>query len=152
MNAREIRRWFGWTVIIGPLHMGEQLLFGIDELQELKRFAAIFYGWFRNADYATVVLVTVMFSFVNLIVYALLMGGKWRLIAIGFFAMVALGEVHHIVKTILHLSYFPGTVTAIPFVGFGLLLLRALIREFRDSKDQKPAPETRWSHAQNHGS
>jgi hypothetical protein len=35
--TKDIRLWFGWLVIIGPLHMCEQLLFGIDELYELKR-------------------------------------------------------------------------------------------------------------------
>jgi hypothetical protein len=146
----DVRRWFGWTVIIGILHMSEQLLFGLDELQELKGFAATYYGWFNNTDYATVILVTTMFSLVNLIVYALLIGGRWRLIAIGFFALVALGEIHHIVKSVMHASYFPGTVTAIPFVAFGVLLLRALVREFQSEADERLAVQTGRSYAQNH--
>jgi uncharacterized protein with HXXEE motif len=130
-TQKDIRRWFGWLVIVGPLHMIEQLLFGIDELYELKRFAAAFYGLFRNPDYASVVLVIVSFSMVNLIVYGLLVGGQWRQFALGVFAMVGLGEVHHVVKTILHRSYFPGAVTSIPFVLFGALLLQSLVTEFR---------------------
>ena len=129
--ANEIRRWFGWLVIIGPIHMSEQLLFGIDELYELKAFAAAFYGLFRNPDYASVVLVIISFSIVNLIVYGLLTGGRWRRIALRVFAMVGLGEVHHVVKTILHGAYFPGAVTSIPFVIFGALLFRSLVSEFR---------------------
>jgi hypothetical protein len=129
--TKDIRRWFGWLVIIGPLHMCEQLLFGIDELHELKRFAAAFYSLFYNPDYGSVVLVILSFSLVNLIVYGLLVGGKWRQLALGVFALVALGEVHHVVKTALHGSYFPGAVTSIPFVLFGALLFRSLIFEFQ---------------------
>jgi Protein of unknown function with HXXEE motif len=111
--------------------MCEQLMTSLDELQELKGFTAKYYGWFSNTDVATVVLVMIMFSLMNLIVYALLMGGRPRLIAVGLFAAVAAGEVHHIIKTIVHAAYFPGAVTAIPFFVFGVLLLRAIIREWR---------------------
>jgi uncharacterized membrane protein YjjP (DUF1212 family) len=86
---------------------------------------------FHNPDYGSVVLVIISFSLVNLIVYGLLVGGRWRQIAVGVFAMMALGEVHHVVKTALHASYFPGAVTSIPFVLFGALLFRSLIFEFR---------------------
>ena len=126
----EIKRWFGWLLIIGPIHMSEQLMTGIDELQELKGFAAKYYSLFRDPDYGTVVLTMIIFSLVNVIVYAMLMGGRARLIALALFAMVGLGEVHHIAKTIVHLAYFPGTVTSIPFVLFGALLFRALVREW----------------------
>lgn len=127
----DIRRWFLWTLIIGPIHMSEQLMTSLDELQELKGFMAKYYGWFTNADVATVVLVMIMFSLMNLIVYGLLLGGKPRLVALGLFAAVAVGEVHHIIKTIVHLQYFPGAVTAVPFFLFGLLLSRAIFREWR---------------------
>jgi hypothetical protein len=128
---QDIRRWFLWTLIIGPIHMGEQLLTNITELQELKGFLANYYTLFRDPDYGTVVLVTIGFTLVNLIVYGLLAGGRLRLLAVGFFALVAIGEIHHIVKTVVNFAYFPGAVTAIPFFLFGLLLLRAVIREWR---------------------
>jgi hypothetical protein len=135
-----VRRWFLWTMIIGPIHMCEQLMTSLDELQELKGFAAKFYSGFANPDVATVVLVMIVFTLTNLIVYGLLLGGKPRLIAVGLFAAVAIGEVHHIIKTVVHLQYFPGTVTAIPFVVFGLFLLRAIIREWRvNTADSKSA-------------
>jgi hypothetical protein len=128
---QDIRRWFLWTLIIGPLHMGEQLLTNIAELHELKGFFAKYYTLFRDPDYGTVVLVTIGFTLVNLIVYGLLAGGRLRLLAVGFFALVAIGEIHHIAKTVVNFAYFPGAVTAIPFFLFGLLLLRAVVREWR---------------------
>jgi hypothetical protein len=128
---RDIRRWFGWTMVIGPLHMGEQFLTGFDELHELQRFSAAYHGWFGNPEVGTVLLVTLAFTFMNVVVYGLLKGGRAALLALGAFALVAVGEVHHLVKTIAHLQYFPGAVTAPFFALFGWLLLRALIAEYR---------------------
>lgn len=137
---REIQRWFGWLVVIGPVHIGEQLLFGIDELAEIKRFLAVYYGWFRHPDYGTVVLVGITVTSVMLMVYGLLLGGRWRFIVTGFFGVVGVTELHHIVKTFLHGAYFPGAVTAIPFVVVGFLLLRAAIREYQNTAYTYAAP------------
>jgi len=128
---REIQRWFGWMVLIGPVHIGEQLLFGIDELAEIKRVLAVYHSWFRDPDYGTVVLVGIVVTSVMLMVYGLLVGGRWPLFVAGFFGVVGVAELHHLVKTLLHLFYFPGTVTAIPFIAIGVLLLRAVVREFQ---------------------
>jgi hypothetical protein len=57
-------------------------------------------------------------------------GHRWRLLPT-FFALAALGESHHIIKTIVRLDYFPGVVTAIAYVTVGVLLLRAIVREFK---------------------
>jgi hypothetical protein len=58
-------------------------------------------------------------------------GGFWRLFAPAFFGVSGLVESHHIIKTVLRGAYFPGAVTAIPFVTVSFLLLRAVIRELR---------------------
>lgn len=79
-----IKRWFGWTAVIGPIHMCAQLLSGIDELDELKGFAEGYYSLFNNPDYGTVLLITFSFSLINLIVYGLLKGGRSRLAAMVF--------------------------------------------------------------------
>jgi len=128
-----IRRWFAWLVIIGPLHMAEQLLMGINELYEIKRFMAAYHSWFRDPDYGTVVLATIGGTLILLLAYGLLLGGRWRLLAVGFFGVLAVTEMHHIVKTLIHGAYWPGTATAIPFVAVGVLLLRGVVREFRNT-------------------
>lgn len=62
-----------------------------------------------------------------------------------FFALVAVGEMHHLIKTIVHASYDIGTATAIPFVMFGMLLSRELVREFR--KTSAPIVEAAFQQA-----
>ncbi len=128
---QDIKRWFGWFIIILPLHLAEQVLTGLDELYELKAQLAVLYGWFPNADYVTVALVGIVAMVLFILAYGILIGGRPQLVAVGFFAFIGCAEIHHVVKTIINGAYFPGAVTAIPFVAFGLLLMRAVVREFR---------------------
>jgi len=65
---------FEWLCLMLPLHMGEQLVFGVDELYKLKRMLGVYYTLFPEPDYGTVVLVTVVGSLVNLLAFAILCG------------------------------------------------------------------------------
>lgn len=146
---QDIKRWFFWFIIILPLHLAEQFLTGLDELYELKSQLAVIYGWFSNPDYVTVAFVGIVVMLVFLLAYGILIGGRPRLIAMGIFAFSGCVEIHHVVKTIIHGAYFPGAVTAIPFVALGLLLMRAIVREFRKtSSASAPVVETTYPQAQ----
>ncbi len=143
---QDIKRWFFWFIIIVPLHLAEQFLTGLDELYELKSQLAVIYGWFPNPDYVTVALVGIVVMLVFLLAYGILVGGRPRLIAMGFFAFNGCAEIHHVMKTIIHGAYFPGAVTAIPFVAFGLLLMRAVVREFSKTFESgAPALESHYA-------
>jgi hypothetical protein len=63
--------------------------------------------------------------------YCALGSGRSRLVGFAFFGISGLIESHHVIKTLLHLDYFPGAVTAVPFAVVGGLLLRAVVREWR---------------------
>lgn len=132
---KDIRRWFGWFIVVLVLHVTEQLIFGIDELKEVKTIGAVYYSWFSNPDYGSVVAIGGIVLLVQLLLFSTLAAGKWRFASFIFFGVSGIGESHHIVKTILHAAYFPGAVTAVPFVLVGILLLRAVAREW-----QVPAP------------
>jgi hypothetical protein len=122
-------RWFGWTAVMLPLHMGEQLLFGISELAALKRVIAGYLAWFRDPDYGIVLLVTAIGTLICGLTFGILVGGLARKISLGFWAAIAIGEVHHIIESVCAGHYTPGTVTAIPYIAFGILLLRAVALE-----------------------
>jgi len=127
---KDLRRWFGWLVIIGPIHMAEQVWFGLDELEELRGMMAAYYSQFLNPDLGTVALVIGAVTFVQVLLYAMLVGGRWKLLAAGFFGLAGVGEVHHVVKTLLHGDYFPGCVTAFPYMAIGVMVLLAVVREW----------------------
>ncbi|HTS35910.1 MAG TPA: amidohydrolase family protein [Candidatus Solibacter sp.] len=124
-------RWFGWIALIAPLHMCEQLIFGIGELAALKRILAHYYGWFRQPDYGTVLLVALFGSLMFGLTYGILAGGLLKEISLSVWALIAIGEVHHIIESLSALRYTPGAATAIPYVTFGVLLMASIVREHR---------------------
>ena len=128
---KDIRYFLGWLLIILPLHGVEQFLTGFDELYELQGQAGAVIDLFPDRDSGTVFMVFAVVMLVMTFMYCTLRGGRSRLIGFGFFGISGLVESHHVIKTIVHLDYFPGAVTAIPFAIVGGLLLRAVVREWR---------------------
>lgn len=128
---QDLKRWFRWLMAMLPIHLAEQFITGLDELYELRSQLDIIYGVFQNPDNVTVAFVGIAVMLAFLLVYGALAGGLPRLMAVGFFAFMGCVECHHVVKTIIHGQYFPGAVTAIPFVICGLQLMRAVVREFK---------------------
>ena len=120
---KRIKWLFALLVIVGPIHMIEQMVFGLDELQELKRFSAAYHGWFHDPDFGTVLLVTIAGATTLLMMYGLIAGERWQLMVIALLGFLSAGEVHHVVRTIVHGSYNPGLVTSLPFAVIGVLLL-----------------------------
>jgi len=120
--------------------MCEQLLFGIGELAALKHILAHYYCWFHQPDYGTVLLVTLFGSLMFGLTYGILAGGLLKEIALSVWALIAIGEVHHIIESLSALRYTPGAGTAIPYVTFGILLMVAIFREHRARVKARPSP------------
>lgn len=128
---QEVRRWFGWLIVVLLAHLAEQFLMGLDELYELRGQLNYLLGLFPNPDYAIVGMIGFVVLLVMLMNYGYLAGGRARLLGPIFFGVSGLVEAHHFVKTVLHRDYFSGAVTAVPFVVIGSMLLRASIREYK---------------------
>ena len=137
---QEVRYWFGWLPVVLVLHGVEQLMTGLDELYELQGQIGMVLALFQNRDVGVVVMVFAGVLLVYGLVYTSMLGGRWRLLAPGYFAVMALVESHHIIKTIVRLDYFPGAVTAVAYVTVGALLLRAVVRELKKGRDRAEAP------------
>ena len=128
-----IRRLFLLLTIVGPMHMAEQLLFGIEEFFSIKRCVASYYTWFEPAaaDHATVILITVVWTMTSLLFYALLHEGTPRLVVLGIFGLFGAQEVHHVVEALQKGAYDPGLVTCVPYAALGALLLSAVWHEHK---------------------
>jgi hypothetical protein len=128
-----IRTLFLLLTIVGPLHMAEQLLFGIEEFFSIKGYVANYYTWFppAAADHATVILITVVWTMTSLMFYALLREGTARLVVLGIFGLFGAQEVHHVIESLRKGAYDPGVVTCLPYAALGALLLSAVWRAFK---------------------
>jgi hypothetical protein len=142
LHVMELRQLFLVAIALLPLHMVEQLLFGLDELYELQAMAGGVVNSFSDPDRATVVLVFGVVMAVLFFCYGFMTGGIPRLIAASFFGVEFMFEGHHIAKTLVRGTYFPGAVTAIAFVILGALVVTSAWREFR----RAPQPALDNSH------
>lgn len=109
------------------LHMGEQLLSGLQELYRLKHAITLYDSWFQSPDVATVVLVTIGGFLIYLAFFSILRGGRARFIALEVLGVFSVLEVHHPIESLIAHAYTPGLVTSIPYVAFGVLFMRALL-------------------------
>jgi len=120
-----INTLFLLLVVVGPLHMIEQMLTSIEEFYWLRGQLDRYYAWFapESADLATVILVTVVWTKVSLILYAILVGGTARLVVLAMFGLFGAQEVHHVVEALAKGGYDAGVVTSIPYAAVGCLLV-----------------------------
>jgi hypothetical protein len=136
-----IKKWFLVTALIGPVHMGEQLATSIEEFYKLRSWLDGYYRWFTwtDPDRATVVLITVVFTAITLVCYALMVGGVPRLFAAALFGLLAAQEFHHVFEAIGKRGYDAGLITCIPYAHAGNVLLKNVWQEFKRTRTSVPA-------------
>jgi hypothetical protein len=139
---RSVRDLFPLAILLMGLHLVEQLLFGIDELYELRGLATGAVNAFSDPDRGIVVMVFAVTILVLFFCYGFMSGGLPRLIAGSFFGLEFMGESHHLIKTVARGEYFPGAVTATAIAFVGALVLKAAWREFRGEAGAQPRPAT----------
>jgi hypothetical protein len=131
-----LNKLFLLLIVIGPLHMFEQMLTSIEEFYWLRGQVEQYYAWFApsSADLASVILVTVVWTKVSLILYAILVGGVARLVVLAMFGLFGVSEVHHVIEALAKGGYDAGVVTSIPYTAIGCLLVADVWRTFRRSE------------------
>jgi hypothetical protein len=122
-----------WLTVIGPLHMAEQLMTGINEYHMIKEQVGGYYAWFapQDTDWATVLLITIVWTFVSVLFYGVLKGGRALLAVTGFFGLFGASEIHHVFEQLTKTTFEPGVLTSVPYCAAGVLMLIAVWREFR---------------------
>jgi hypothetical protein len=131
-----IRTLFLWLTVIGPLHMAEQMLTSIDEFYAIRGVIAQYHGLFdpSAADRASVLLITIVWTIVSILFYALLKEGTPRLLVLGMFGVFGASEIHHLVESLIKGAYDPGVITCVPYAAVGCLLVAAVAREFKSRR------------------
>jgi hypothetical protein len=128
---QQIQKLWLWLTIIGPLHMTEQLMMGIDEYFSIKDLMGGYYAWFAptDTDWATVVFITIVWTFISVLFYGLLRGGRALLTVVALFAFFAVQEIHHVIEAVGKMAYDPGLITCVPYGYVGGLMAIAAWRE-----------------------
>jgi hypothetical protein len=128
-----IRTLFLWLTVIGPLHMAEQIFTRIDEFYSIRALLGGYYELFdpSMADQASVLLVTIVWTVVSVMFYALLTEGTPRLLVLGLFGIFAVSEIHHVFESLANGAYDPGVVMSVPYAIVGGMMVAAVAREFK---------------------
>ena len=132
-----VARWFLLLIVIGPLHMAEQMLTSIEEFDVLREKTAAIYALAGpgREDLASVALITIVWTAVSLLAYGLLRGGTSRLVVAALFGLFATTELHHMVEAVAKGGYDAGVVTCIPYALAGQALVNAAWREYRGVRE-----------------
>ena len=128
-----IQHLFLLLIVIGPLHMIEQLLTSIEEFYSIQHLFAGYYAWFPAAasGHASVVLITIVWTICSLMLYAVLREGTPRLAVMGLIGAFGAMDVHHVVQALVSGGYDAGVITCIPYAIVGFLLVQSVWREFQ---------------------
>lgn len=115
-------------IVVGVLHMGEQLLFGIEEYYMLRDAVGHWHGAFPPtwSDQASVLLITIVVTGLSLVLYALVRSAGAARWVVGAFGLLGVTEAHHWLESIAKGGYDPGLITSVAYVGIGALILREL--------------------------
>jgi hypothetical protein len=131
-NSR-ITSIFMWLIAVGVAHMTEQLLTNIEEFYMIRRAVDDWHGLFPETSNgeASVILITIVFTLMSFMFWALAKGGKSALVVMGSFGLLGLQEVHHVFEAIGSGAYDPGLITSVLYVWFGWQMLTEVWREWR---------------------
>jgi hypothetical protein len=131
-NTR-ITSLFMWLIAVGVGHMSEQLLTNIEEFYMIRGLVDDWHGLFPadRQGHGSVILITLVFTFVSFMLWALAKGGKAALAVMGFFGLFAVSEVHHLIEAFASGRYDPGVITSALYVWFGWQMLLEVRREWR---------------------
>ncbi len=127
------QKWFLLLLLTGPIHMAEQLMTGIEEFHMIRRTVIEpYYSMFSaaHADWASVLLITIVGALFSAVFYALSAGGALRQAALVFFGVVGVGEIHHVIEAAASGAYDPGAITSVFYCWTGGKLLGAVWQEW----------------------
>ena len=94
----------------------------------IQGLMAGYYGWFapHRADLASVVMITIVWTLVSVVIYALLRGGAAMRVVMYVFGVFAVTELHHLQEAFTKGGYDAGVLTCVPYAWVGALLLKAV--------------------------
>lgn len=125
-SNEKLSRLFLLITAIGVVHMGEQIIFGVEEYRMFRDLVSQWHALFPPSwtDEASVVLITIVFATVSMMIYVVMRGGAGGVIVIGLFGLLGVSEAHHWVEAIVERLYDPGLITSFAFVWLGVLILQ----------------------------
>jgi hypothetical protein len=133
MITNKLKTIFGLSIPLFIAHGIEEYLTGFYTLDRWDEwiFGLLPFTSIHQAMFATF---QVTFWLILTISLLMLCGAKWQLRLLAVVGLVYVLELHHIVKALLALSYYPGLMTALVFPIIAFFFWREWFRNLKSQK------------------
>lgn len=127
MITNKLKTIFGLSIPLFIAHGIEEYLTGFYALDRWEEwiFGLLPFTSIHQAMFATF---QAMFWLMLVLSLLMLLGTKWQLRLLMVLGFIYILELHHIIKALLAMSYYPGLITALPFPVIGYLYWRELLK------------------------
>jgi dolichyl-phosphate-mannose--protein O-mannosyl transferase len=139
MINKHIQNLFLAGAILEILHMPLELwFFGLDhsvykDAKNVFDFIQNKLGSFAaNSDESFIFLVGLFGICWLFTTYLMLRGKKCQLIIVILFSMLFISEIHHFVRSIMQMSYYPGTLIGLVICILGIILFKESLKSLRN--------------------
>ena len=136
MISKKLKLLFLLSIPLFITHGLEEYFTGFFNIDPIFKFV---FQYFENMTVfqATFLLFQIMLWLFLITFFFLILGGKWPLRLMVILGVVLIFELHHIIRTIVEWSYYPGTITALLFPILAFFFWKELINNFKELETQK---------------
>ncbi|EKD62037.1 MAG: hypothetical protein ACD_52C00322G0004 [uncultured bacterium] len=139
MINKRLQNLFLVGAILEILHMPLELwLFGLDhsvysDARAVFDFMQEKLSYFSsNSDESFIILIGMFGFFWLLTTYLMLNGKKWQLVVVIFFSLLFISEVHHLIRSIIKTSYYPGTLIGLVICIIGIVIFIESLKSLKE--------------------
>jgi hypothetical protein len=127
MISKQLKFLFFLSLILIAAHGVEEFNTNFLYVDETNRFFANLFATKEEVFYWAF---HIMWWLMLIVVYLVIMGGKWALIPLTLFGIVYVFEIHHLYKAFQTGGYYPGMLTAIFYPIMGIFYWKELIKNW----------------------
>jgi len=134
MITKKLKNLLVIALVLIYLHGFEEILTGF---QYNDIFMVSIANLFATQTLAVYWVLHIVFWLLLPLFILLAFDGKWKYIPLAIFGLIWFVEIHHLVKALIAMSYYPGMVTAFFYPIFGVFYWRELYNNWITIKRKK---------------
>jgi len=135
MVSRKLKLFFLLSIPLFILHGSEEYLTGFYNIDSFSKFV-FHYSEGMSVMQATFLTFQFVWWLLLIVVAFVLLRKNWQLYLMTLFGIVFIFELHHIVKAVINLGYYPGLITGLLFPVIGFFYWKELTRNWRKNYDR----------------
>jgi len=128
MLSKKLKTIFLFSILLFYVHGLEEIL---TDFYSTDVFVGYIANFFNSMPQAVYWILHIGWWVLLLVVFLLIIGGKWHLRIMVLYGIVLIFESHHLIKAIETWGYYPGMITALFFPIVAFFFWRELIKIYK---------------------